>query len=107
MLLGRSEFGLLPSLLVGRGIIKVVAVLRLLVILLEQVFQLVGVDGLLELFVFLADGQAVPVGVLPLLRGLIDIPCRMPRSFGLKPAILGGLANEVEEPENQVAGDAI
>lgn len=105
MLLGRSEFGLLPSLLVGRGIIIVVAVLRVL-ILLKQVFQLVGVDGLLEFVVFLGDGQTVSKGV-PLLRGLIDVPCRMPRSFGLKPPILGGLADKVEEPENQVAGDPI
>ena len=67
--------------------------------LLKQVFQLVGVDGLLEVFVFLADGHTMPEGALH--HGLVDVgSCGIPLSFCLKPPILGSLADEVEEPEN-------
>ncbi len=73
--------------------------------MLKQVFQLVGVDGLLEMLVFLADGRTFPDGTF--LRGLVDVPSRIPRPLSFKPSILGSLADEVEEPEYQIAGDSI
>lgn len=87
-----------------------IRVFFMVLILLKQGFQLVRVDGLFELLVFLTDCQYFsesafhhgPVDVLSSSRILL-------RSLGLTPPtmVLGSLTDVVEEPENQVAGDAI
>ena len=81
----------------------------MLLIPLKQGFQLVCVDGLLELLVFLTSRQNFSEGAIH--NGRIDFPpsYRVPRSLCLMPpmSVLGSLADEVEEPENQVAGESI